>query len=91
MSEFAPATAGDVLNYCSDEYNFIVLADQGGEEPSFWTLEKTEEDAQNRVANETAAYGGEDESPYKFYYRPLTRRKVKYHHKKEEITEVRIG
>lgn len=79
----------EVLNYCSNEYNYIVFSGKNviGDR-QFWTLEKTEADAIKRCKNETEAYG--EDSDYNFTYHPLVRQEKKYHHKPEPVTVVLI-
>lgn len=70
----------EVLKYCSDDFNFIVFrcGEENDAEPEFWTLEKTEEDAKNRVRNETDGYG--DVPEFQFMYHVLKRVERNYLH-----------
>lgn len=76
-----------VLQYCKDEYTHIVF--KGTDmysNPVFWTLETSEENAQNRVRSETDAY---DSPEYVFFYKPLQR--LMQHSSKPSLNRVIVN
>lgn len=79
----------EVLRYCADDYNYIVLRDCSpvSGEDKFWTLEKTEEDAKRRVDNETEAY---NDPEWQFSYKPLKRTEHNYAHLCKKVIEVTV-
>jgi hypothetical protein len=79
----------EVLKYCGSEYNYVVFKEGEGYgfDDEFWTLEKTEEEAIQRVKIETEAY---DDPEWQFLYKPLKREEVKYYRKATSVIETKV-